>query len=41
MGWTQQKDRNFNEYKVRLGKQGKRLTGLGVNFYKSPLVDWK
>jgi hexosaminidase len=41
IGWTPQKDRNWNEYKVRLGKHGERMSAMGIGFYRSPLIDWK
>jgi hexosaminidase len=41
LGWTQQKDRNWDKYRIRLAMQGKRLSLMGVNYYKSPLIDWK
>jgi hexosaminidase len=41
IGWSQQKDRSWSEYKVRLGKHGERLSVKGANYYKSPLIDWK
>jgi hexosaminidase len=40
IGWTPASARNWDEYKVRLGKHGPRLTAKGVNFYKSKLVPW-
>jgi hexosaminidase len=39
IGWSAA-GRNFEEYKLRLAGHGPRLTGLGVNFYRSPLVPW-
>lgn len=32
--------RSWDEYKVRLAKQGKKMTEWGIDFYKSPKVDW-
>ncbi len=40
IGWTPTRLRQWDDYKLRLAVQGKRLTNLGVNFYHSPLVDW-
>jgi hexosaminidase len=40
IGWTPAAARNWDEYKVRLGKHGPRLTAKGINFYKSKLVPW-
>jgi len=32
---------NFAEYRLRLAHHGKRLSALGVGFYRSPQVDWE
>jgi hexosaminidase len=40
IGWTPAASRSWDEYKVRLGKHGRRLTAKGINFYKSTLVPW-
>ena len=40
IGWTAPDQRNWDEYKVRLGKHGKRFDALGIDFYKSALVPW-
>lgn len=40
IGWTPANARNWDEYKVRLAKQGERMNAMGINFYKSPLVPW-
>jgi len=40
IGWSPAAARNWDEYKVRLGKHGKRLTAKEINFYKSKLVPW-
>ncbi len=40
IGWTTSAQRNWNEYKVRLGKQGERLKAMNVNYYPSTLVPW-
>lgn len=41
VGWSPQLDRNWDEFKIRLGFHGPRLERMGVNFYRSPLVPWK
>jgi len=41
IGWSPATGRNWDEYRVRLGAHGPRLTALDVYFYKSPLVDWQ
>jgi len=40
IGWTPQSQRDWYEYKGRLAEQGPRLEALGVNFYKSPEIEW-
>jgi hexosaminidase len=40
IGWTPAALRSWDEYKIRLGKQGQRFTAMGIKFYKSPLVQW-
>lgn len=40
IGWTQTPDRNFDEYKIRLGNQAKRFKALGIGYYRSKLVPW-
>jgi hexosaminidase len=39
IGWSPA-GRTFEEYKLRLAGHGPRLTAMGVNFYRSPLVPW-
>lgn len=34
IGWTPKELRNWDEYKIRLEKQGERLTNQGINYYK-------
>ena len=41
VGWTPQKDRDWDEFKHRLGSHGPRLRELGINYYRSPLVPWR
>lgn len=40
IGWTPSADRNWDEYKVRLGRQGERFKAMGIDFYPSKLVPW-
>lgn len=39
IAWSPQ-NRSWDEYKVRLGKHGKKMTEKGINFYKSARVNW-
>lgn len=41
IGWSKTENRNWEEYKVRLGKQGPRFKALGINFYESKKVPWE
>ncbi len=40
IGWTHFENRDWDEYKVRLGKQHKRYEAMNINYYKSKLVPW-
>ena len=40
IGWTPKNLRNFEEYKIRLEKQGIRLSEKGVNYYRDNSI-WK
>ncbi|MCD6598425.1 MAG: beta-N-acetylhexosaminidase [Bacteroidales bacterium] len=40
IGWTPALQRNWDEYKVRLGNHGYRMQAMGINYYSSPLVPW-
>ena len=41
IGWSKKGNRNWKDYKKRLANQQPRLDNLNVNYFKSPLVDWK
>ena len=40
VGWTETSERNWDEFKVRLGNHGKRFEALEINYYPSRLVPW-
>ncbi len=40
LAWSQ-KVQGWDEYKQRLAKQGKHMTAMDINFFKSPDVDWE
>jgi len=40
IGWSAPGSRNWDEYKVRLGKHGARMKAMDIDFYKSKLVPW-
>ena len=41
IGWTVQEQRHWEEYKNRLAAHGALLKAREVNFYPSPMVEWK
>jgi hexosaminidase len=41
IGWTPQEKHRWEEYRQRLANHGKRLAAMGINFYRSPQVDWE
>ena len=40
IGWTPAENRNWDEYKVRLGNHAKRFKAMDINYYPSKLVPW-
>jgi hexosaminidase len=40
VAWTPAARRDWSEYRVRLAAHAPRWTALGVNFYRSPQVEW-
>ncbi len=40
IGWSPATGRSWDEYRVRLAHHGARFDALGVEFYRSPVVDW-
>lgn len=40
VGWTSAENRNWDEYKIRLGHQSKRWKAMDINFYRSARVPW-
>lgn len=41
IGWSPTAGRHWLEYRTRLSAHGLRLAGLGVNFYRSPEIEWE
>ncbi len=41
IGWSPKDLRDWTTYKTRLGNHKDRFDALGINFYRSKLVDWK
>ena len=40
IGWTPAENRNWDEYKIRLGNHAKRFKAMDINYYPSELVPW-
>lgn len=41
IGWSPESTHDWDTYRVRLADQGPRWTVEGINFYRSPQVDWR
>ncbi len=41
IGWTAKEARNWDNYKIRLAKHGKRFEAMGIDFYRSKRVPWE
>ncbi|MFC9997342.1 beta-N-acetylhexosaminidase [Nocardia sp. NPDC127526] len=41
IAWSPRATHNWENYRERLAKQGQIWTAQGINFYRSPQVDWK
>tara|TARA_R110002051_G_scaffold201693_1_gene268469 strand:- start:3392 stop:5011 length:1620 start_codon:yes stop_codon:yes gene_type:complete len=41
LGWTNDENRDWENYKVRLANQTPYLERMNVNYYPSELIDWK
>ena len=41
VGWSPQAARGWEEFRRRLGAHGPRMQAMGINFYRSPQVDWE
>lgn len=41
IGWSPQNQRNWEDFRLRLGGQGPRWLALGLNFYRSPQIPWR
>jgi hypothetical protein len=40
LAWSP-RGQNWEEYRQRLAAHGKRMEAMGINFFKSPDVDWE
>src|SRR4051794_14107717 len=41
IGWTPQAQRSWNTFKERVAAQAPRWTALGINFYRTPDIQWR
>ena len=41
LAWTPTKDRNWEDYSKRLAQHSGYLERMGIDFYRSPLIDWE
>ena len=41
LSWSTEKNRNWENYKVRLAHQTSYLDRMNVQYYQPPLIDWK
>ncbi|MEQ0560495.1 beta-N-acetylhexosaminidase [Amycolatopsis sp. NEAU-NG30] len=41
LGWSPRATHNWDAYRARLAKQSPRWAAQGIDFYRSPQVDWK
>ena len=41
VAWTPSSSRSWEDYKVRLGKHGKRMGLMGLDYYPSKLIPWE
>jgi len=41
IGWSPEEKRTWDEYRLRLGYHGARMKAMGIDFYRSPKVDWR
>ncbi|MFE4370517.1 beta-N-acetylhexosaminidase [Streptomyces sp. NPDC056835] len=40
LGWSPAATHDWDTYKTRLAAQGPRMAALGIDYYRSPLVNW-
>lgn len=40
IGWTTSSSRNWDDYKVRLANHAKAWNAMGIDFYRSPKIEW-
>jgi len=41
VGWTSDKQHDWEAFRKRLGAQAPRWTALGINYYRAPEIDWR
>jgi hexosaminidase len=40
-GWSRQTSREWDDFRLRLAAHAKRMAAMGINFYRSPQIDWQ
>ena len=40
IGWTPSSARNWDDYKLRLSNHAKLWKAMGIDFYRSPKIEW-
>jgi hexosaminidase len=40
VAWTPQRDRHWEDFRARIGAHGRELEALGVNYFRSPEIEW-
>lgn len=41
LGWSPAERRDWEDFRDRLDAQARRWAALGINFYRSPQIDWR
>ncbi len=41
LGWSPAAARDWNSFRARVAAHGARMSALGLNFYRSPQIDWQ
>jgi hexosaminidase len=40
VGWSHREGRRWEDFRARLGAQAPRWSALGINYYRSPAIEW-
>ena len=41
IGWTPLAKRSWEDYRLRLAAHGPRMDAMGIQFYRSPQIEWE